>query len=63
MIYIKIALPGESEGHIDTVEGAKTIIDEIVSSAEDGDFDHSFHFSAVEMSEDEFKTLPEFKGF
>ena len=63
MIYIKISLPGEENGYIDTPENAKTIIDEIVSSANDGDFEHQYTFKAVEISEDEFNLLPEFKGF
>lgn len=63
MIYIKITLPGEENGYIDTVENAKKIIDELVRSAEDGDLEQSYEFKAVEMSESDFEALPEFRGF
>ena len=63
MIYIKITLPGEEAGYIDTPENAKTIIDQLVNDAKKGDFDQSYEFKAVEMSEDEFSSLPEFRGF
>lgn len=63
MIYIKITLPGEENGYIDTAENAKKIIDELVSSAENGDTEQSYEFKAVEMSESDFNALPEFRGF
>ena len=63
MIYIKITLPGEKKGYIDTPENAKKIIDELVSSAENGDLEQSYEFRAVEMSEADFESLPEFCGF
>ena len=63
MIYIKVTLPGEEAGYIDTPENAKTIIDELVNAAENGDIEQSYEFKAVEMSEDEFAALPEFRGF
>lgn len=63
MIYIKITLPGEEAGYIDTPENAKTIIDELVSAAQKGDFEQSYEFKAVEMSEGEFAALQEFRGF
>jgi len=63
MIYIKVTLPGEENGYIDTAENVKTIIDELVRSAEDGDFEQSYEFKPVEMSESDFEALPEFRGF
>lgn len=63
MIYIKVTLPGEDDGLIETIENAKKIIDEIAQQAEDGDFDQSYEFRAVEMSEAEFVALPVFNGF
>lgn len=63
MIYIKITLPGEENGYINTAENAKKIIDELVGGAEHGDFEQSYEFKAVEMSETDFDALPEFRGF
>ena len=63
MIYIKITLPGEENGYIDTPENAKQVVDELINSAENGDFEQSYEFKAVEMSETDFSVLPEFSGF
>lgn len=64
MIYIKVTLPGfDDNGYIDTPENVKKIIDELVATAEDGGFDESYEFRAVEMSSEEFDALPEFTGF
>lgn len=63
MIYIKITLPGEENGYIDTVDNAKKAIQDMADGADRyGDFS-SFEFTVVEMTEDEFESLPEFRGF
>lgn len=63
MIYIKVTLPGEDGGYLDTPENAKKIVDELVLNAQEyGDFS-SYEFSPVEMTEEEFNLLPEFQGF
>ncbi len=63
MIYIKVTLPGEENGYIDTPENAKKIIDELVFNAENGDDFDAYEFKAIAMTEKEFDALPEFKGF
>ena len=54
MKYIKVTFKGLS--YIDTVEGAKSFVEEM-------DINERATFEVVEMTEDEFKNLPEFKGF
>jgi hypothetical protein len=63
MIYIKVSLVGEISGFLDTAENAKKIIDELIINAQNGDFEQSYEFRAVEMSEQDFDLLPEFQGF
>jgi hypothetical protein len=64
MIYINVSLPGEGGGYIATPDEAKELIDALVENAQDhGDFEQSYEVKAVELTEEEFKNLPEFKGF
>lgn len=63
MVYIKITVPGQENGFITTAEDAKSAIDEMVLCAEEGNLDRSFEFRAVELSVEEFESLPEFRGF
>ncbi len=63
MIFIKITLPGSESGYIDTPDKAKSIIDEMVHNADDGDMDQCYEFSIVEMTQEQFDSLPEFRGF
>lgn len=63
MTYIKVTLPGEKNGYIDTVENAKKVIDDMADGADKyADF-ISFEFTVVEMTQEEFEALPEFRGF
>lgn len=64
MIYIKVTIPDSETGYVDTPENAKKIIDELVQSAEENrDFEMSFEFKAIELTEEEFNQLPDFPGF
>jgi len=61
--YIKIDEPGFNSGLIETHENAKLFIDEMIQATWDCGEPQSYTFSTVEMSEEEFKALPEFQGF
>lgn len=62
--FIRVSLVGDGSGFIDTPKHAKEIIDEMVENAmEYGHTDESYEFSVVVMSQDEFESLPEFRGF
>ena len=57
MNYIKIS--HENTYVIVTLDEAKSELDALIES----DDAEGYNFSCVEMTEDEFKNLPEFEGF
>ena len=61
--YIKITLPGEKNGYIDTPKNAKLIIDEMVKALSKYEDDQSYEFKPIRMTEEEFNNLPDFMGF
>lgn len=62
-IFIKVTLPGETNGFIDTPEKAKVIIDEMVVNFREHGEPESYEFHVIEMTQAEFDELPEFRGF
>lgn len=56
-------IPGEAGGYIDTPDGVKNTIDEMVRAMEDNGDDTSWEFKPVQLTEVNFNSLPEFKGF
>jgi len=56
--YVKVSLDGVS--YIDTVEGAARFIENEIRESDTGTV---YTLESVEMSEAEFKALPEFEGF
>lgn len=61
--YIKITEIGYDNGFVETPENAKMIIDQMIEQAHDCGETQSYAFHTVEMTEAEFKALPEFQGF
>lgn len=62
-VYIQIK--DSESGPVLTVEAeeAKSIIDSMIDNVLESDDKESYKFSAIEMTEQEFKSLPEFHGF
>ena len=61
--YIKITEPGFKNGFVDTPDEAKKVIDQMIRTSLDCGESQSYTFTTIEMSEDEFESLPEFQGF
>lgn len=62
-IYFKINDPNSRSSLYVTIEEAKEVLESMVQNKYDNDGDEKYIFEAVEMTEKEFKELPEFLGF
>lgn len=54
-LYIKITLPGSEDGYVETIEGAKEAINNMVEYYSETESDDSFEFKVIELTEEEFK--------
>lgn len=62
-VYIKISLPGDDDGYCTTIEDAIKLIPDMEKSLIEHGDDSGYEFKPVLMTEEQFKELPEFRGF